>query len=1451
MNLLLEPVGGSDAEMTPTGRRVIEQYKTHRDEPWSTRDVIDAAVADFVRASLVGRTAHDEFRFVTDGRVDHLQGFVDFLARVMACEASGTPLDAMVRRPYRGLGSLTDDALFAVIQGQIAIKLKSATPLALDLVMHVLARTKLEGGVREESMRANVERFLRRCLPNPHDAPEKTLSLVGRLVDALATGPIRCNAREFLHAAGIDTDRPARLATLQQRLRQAFLRTTTLGMHRYRPSHDVRSEPPWNVTDTPILALAAPPGTGKSWQLIRLGRALAERGFSCAYAPLQGDVARALEFAAQSVWNAVLQSPTTSTLASLKHALIAANEPITAGPWLVVLIDGPIDVAGVERLIDLAAVDPDLRFAITVSDQVGERLRSRRASSVEVIDVHPFTHDELITHLELHGVSWADLPQDLFNLLTLPLLASLYVRASPGTFTLAPQSEYALFDALWNRIAERPGGTGASAHLRTLARAFAEQPDAEFLGRERALSGASDEALRALADAGWLDIDSRSRLRFAHDRLLNWALADAVVSDIEEGLLLAEDALPALQLPWSPPTRWGYVFMDVLWKLCDTPRGRASAARILRASPSNKSDIPDHVLYEQLLPTLGWRGIDLLDALLTIDADAAQSPRLVQWAKLVARQHLTAADIPALEQRVKEWLGRSDLTAVRLALTLVEAAGLSTLADEVFHVHLDHVDALRNRDKSTSDYEVSFAALKECVRRSPAWLERAIEAANDAHTLGALAWQLLNLEDDAAEQIWARRKARLVEHAAPDFLRGTLACIRRFRDVSLIEFVRSALGSDKDFDAATAIGVLAAIAPEMALAVLESQERAEFRFTRDIRFAVLHRQIPAAAEQWLLRHFDEGTNYELYEAIEPEASPALAEHLMASFARAVEARQHSDNPWLHRWQRLLTKLRQQHLVHALASTPTETGVLSIATRRVNPDREWHDHLLGEAREILIAIGGNGLSSLLRFELEHVRGRVAVDALHLATLSPWPSVEADLLAHVDFANQVPGDAADISTRLAIVALATLDYHDALIQLVRSAGTGALRAEDFDTRRGASPFPSEKVDIIAANLTRTDGSQLELLRELALAAHSQSPTLIGPIEQAMRSRPDDSAVFGFCVEAVLTLGAVPESAALWGQRWLANEATRERALRLLVRCGSPECWQILLDFGRTVLARHPWTAAAIAVRHPEEGALAGAASQLVLDVFHHTEMATDVFGAVARLGSVADRSKLRQLVFRSDPVFLDVRRAAIRAWLEVDGVEAVDAALWALEHNSSHDAFCAAVIMRHGTHEQCLRLMEMLPSLDRETLWYHAARAVRRRPSELADALIAHLQASTASMNRRLFAVLAGWQGERHRTELQARMRIEHSPSVLKALEKALTRIGQLQTLSEHLQALRTATGAHRLSALQACLAMGQPFILRDSDDALYIGTALATHPRVFHCQAFDTLDSLCKAWKPES
>src|SRR5690606_27715933 len=124
-------------------------------------------------------------------------------------------------------------------------------------------------------------------------------------------------------------------------------------------------------------------------------------------------------------------------------------------------------------------------------------------------------------------------------------------------------------------------------------------------------------------------------------------------------------------------------------------------------------------------------------------------------------------------------------------------------------------------------------------------------------------------------------------------------------------------------------------------------------------------------------------------------------------------------------------------------------------------------------------------------------------------------------------------------------------------------------------------------------------------------------------------------------------------------------------------------VLLEFGRTKLATDPKVAGEIAVRLPEEGPDAPAATQLAVDAFHRLDMATVTYNRVARLGGPAERSILKQRAFRTDKGMLDVRRQAIRAWHYVDPVEAVDAALGALEQGDSLDLFATSFVMRRGS------------------------------------------------------------------------------------------------------------------------------------------------------------------------
>lgn len=1449
-NLLLELPEGSDAEVTLPGRRVIEQYKTRAGGTWSIRDLIEGGIADFVKTAAHGRYQGDEFRFVTDGRVEHQHTFIDFMSRVAARHHAGTALDSSHHRNYRGFERMTDAEFFDLILSQTMGKLAMDPQQKVELLTHVLSRTRFFGGVTEDGMRANVDTFLRRCLPDPRQAADTTRALLGRLLEDLAAGQVKANAGDYLQSHGLDIKRPNRLATLHRALGELLTRVTMRGSHKYRASHDVRTPPAWDWNKAPIVALSGHPGSGKSWQLMRLGHDLVQRGLACVYAPLKRDINTTLDTAAQDVWNTVLETPASATLSALKPALKANLYPVGGGPWLTVLIDGPIDDAGVDELVDITAKDPDIRFAITVSEALGKRLRLQHPTLVQIAPVANFHRDELIDYLEVHGVDWPRLPDDLFGLLGLPLLASLYVRTAHGPFTDAPHTEYELFEALWGRIAERAEGQFAAAHLRTLARALGREPTTEALPREQVLPDASQQELHALVRAGWLDVDRDSRVRFAHDRLLNWAQADAIADDISRSRLQSDQINAALHLPWTPNTRWGYLLMDVLWKLGVTPEGQAAAAEMVSGWTVKSTGLPDHVLFEQLLPTLGQRGVAILDAVLQRDDIRSEDPRLVGWARRVAKHSHASEQALQRVTRVRRWLESPSGVANRVGLAFVAAGGLGALADDVLRLHLKDVEALRQR-RGTRDYDASFSALKVCVGERPQWLNDAIEGTDDPVTLGALTWQLLNLEGPGAQEIWERCRTHLAAHARPDHMRGTLGCIRRFRDASLIEFVRSGLGSSHDFDAAVAFSVLATLAPEEAFAVLESEGQSAYRYVRESWFKELHRRLPVQTADWLVDHFDDGLTFELYATIEASASERLDREFIDAFSRAVRARQLSDHAWLSRWVKVLQRMRRPAHLHALAGTDVEDILVAVAMRRIDPERTWSDHLQEDARAVLLAISGPGAVRLAREELKRVSGPAAHDSLQLAMLAPWPEAKQDLLGHLQIAQRTPDEQGKYSTRLAIRAFAAWGLHEDLATLMRNSPPHWVDEDDFRIRAGAPPLPAVLVDGIAERLVREGASQIDLIRELILATFARSDVLIEPVSQVLHANSKDAAIFASGARALLACTRVPESLAMGCRPWLKEEVTQNLAAELLLRAGTPACLRAAIEFGQALLEQKPWMTAKMASLIPEDSEVREAADQLASKAFRVSELGTDVFDRIAVRGSSAERSKLRQLAFPGRATATHIRRAAIHAWLAVNKEEAVNAAIWAAEQSGELDDFCALTVLREGTHEQCLRFCTLIATLDREALWYHAGRALRLRRPDEAIRLMGALEAGEDMGSRRLFATLSGWCGLQHLPTLEKRSQTEDSLGVLKAIERALVRIDQIQTLKEHLIALRDAGGVRRLAALHACLAMEHPHLMAKRDDELWIESALEPHSLEFRSYALDALEAACKAWSPKA
>lgn len=1449
--LVLEPRGGGDAHVHLRDERIVEQYKSRESGgTWSMREIVRGPLLDFVRATQTSKFDSDQFRFVTDGRVSHQDSLLRFLERFAECTKNGTALDKQQDRPYRNVGKFTDQALFDWIRREIQSELKDGSVLDEATLGHVLSRVKLVGGVEASATEIRLEALLRSCLADPTRASAARDQLIGSLLTQLAKGQVEVEAKKFLQDNGIDIDRSARLANRCRRLATLLQRVTSHGSSRYRPEHDVRHPPRWDLNTSPILAIAGPSGVGKSWQLISLALNLADQGLPCVFQSVQSDVLQSLDRAAHTYWNDVLGTPTTIGVSALKHAIKEATRDARGetdpGPWLVVLLDGPLQAGDLRTLIDKVVQDDGIRIAITVSRDVAERLRDEFGQTVQVVQVSEFTQSELTTYFDVFGIGWSEFPIELFSLLRLPLLASLFVRSGHISFSEAPYSEYALFGKLWESMGTP---TGASV-LRELARYVSTHPTDDLSALEHALPKYERATLEELQKAGWIEIDHDSHIRFSHDRLLNWVLADAVVTDITAGKTDSNDLPTKLHLASIRNSRFGYVLMDVLWKLTSDPHTLVFATELLSKIETETYDVRSTEFYQYLLPTLGVNGLDLLAQRMAATNKAKPNIRLVKSAvRAIGRQFAGRTPNSHLNRFARDWITGTRDERTNVGLALAEEAGLVDLIDEIKVIHFADARAVRADIATYSNYEASFAAMKACVRKNPDWLRKQIESTRDPEELNALAFQLLNLEHASAPSIWEACRNSLA--AGTESARGVLVCIRRFRDDTLVDYVINALGSSNPHDTSLAFCALSAIAPDQALAQLDRMEKFELYAWRNEWVTELYSARATELEEWLERTLGDGhSQHELFAVISNRASPRLIKAVIGHFAGQIAQRIDSDNPWLGNWKKILMAPTVRAETQRLVGSETEAQLVTIAKRRVDPKRSWHDHLLEDAREILHAIGGSGIQELLSHELEVTRGRSAHRALEWAPLVAWPGIESVLASHIA-TDEATDDANDqlISNHDAIVGLTALGAEQELERAVHTTTIRGFPLDALALREGQHPFAPSIVESIQTALL--EGNKLNdkrLVDQLILAALAQAPDLAPVIEQTLLQRETTQTVFVHGAHAALQY-PVPESLARWSRPWLPNNETRRLAIALHLKCGTEASHQHLLDYAGKIATTDRQLAAEIVARLPSEGEIGKGADALAINIFNTAAYAVDAYERVARCGGPIECETLRQRAYYADRSFLDLRRSAIEALAIIDPLEAARAALWLAEQVPEQESFAADVVIRFGSDEHCMQLIDLCDRLERQSLWDHVGRAFRQRAAESQKRLLEDICSRDQISFRRAFAELAGWLGEEQRDPLLARVAVEHSRIVHKALRIALRRIEELAALKATLFSLGDAQKIQAAALLRTVLAANEPFLLSDRDDDLYLGKFLDRLPRYFRFFAAEQLSALRKNWKP--
>ncbi len=156
--------------------------------------------------------------------------------------------------------------------------------------------------------------------------------------------------------------------------------------------------------------------------------------------------------------------------------------------------------------------------------------------------------------------------------------------------------------------------SGDARGVKRLAARFVARGRYPFGGEDIDAAGLDDGAVARLERSGWVVREGGGQWRFGHDRLLNWAVAEALVArwaadetaaaDLASTIdCLGEGRTPAGE---TRPPRLGFLLMDVVWLAANNREiGAARLASLLRELEARIGHGYPEELYKRLLPTAG------------------------------------------------------------------------------------------------------------------------------------------------------------------------------------------------------------------------------------------------------------------------------------------------------------------------------------------------------------------------------------------------------------------------------------------------------------------------------------------------------------------------------------------------------------------------------------------------------------------------------------------------------------------------------------------------------------------------------------------------------------------------------------------------------------------------------------------------------------------------------
>lgn len=659
--------------------------------------------------------------------------------------------------------------------------------------------------------RSQLEQFLSPHIPYGDQIDAKLDQLTGNLLEraskngGMVTGP---KIAEIMGLA-IVTDAQARLETALK---------AALDARQYDVAHDIR--PPLSVSAvTGLDLIAGQSGNGKSWALCRLAQeaidthrpALLIRAAS--RAELEREMKRLI--AVEALSHDSLIEPYGLGKLWRRHT---RNDAAT----ILVLWEGCSNAEELRQALYQNGLGDGLTLIAELPPEVDPA--TFRNAGVIPHEVGTFGESQLFDALHRRGVNAGAVPAEIRRMLRHPVLCGFYAQLAIDDGGWNPSNEYLVLQRFWDRARDKAGQT-AGARLKALAAKMVEKTSAEATDSEIVALGFTDEQLGQLAASGWL-AELSGKWRFAHDRLLTWAIAEWLAERLCQSSVGVDEIASHIETLQndSPEDRTrlhglGFLMMDVLWLAASGSTSATKLAELLALLEDGRQYRSSQNFYRELCPTIGPAIVDgLLARAVLVTNENSDYGIVGNVAAAIRALKLQAAEQDPIVLRLAE----SDDKAWKLLLLLGSEWPLTAHRERIWDGLVDSYRHIGTEQKNYASFERHKEAALCICKADPAWLEAKILLTTDAKSLGIATSLWIEMDPAPGREQWDRLSPHLFDHMDPDDHGRLVGLVRRLDDKARIPFLIEQIESSTHW-ASDSIAALAHLDPPRALEIIASK----------------------------------------------------------------------------------------------------------------------------------------------------------------------------------------------------------------------------------------------------------------------------------------------------------------------------------------------------------------------------------------------------------------------------------------------------------------------------------------------------------------------------------------------------------------------------------------------------------------------------------------------------